>query len=201
MAWCVREGFWANIQKLNMVYVWVWFYLLFPRWCFFLPFLSLFHSSMAPAIEIGGVWPPLGIETFSPWEVPLLNTLILLTSGATVTVCHNAIIVGEKSISNQSLFATIFSAIFFYRFSGIRILSCFIYNFWFCLWFNFFYGYRFSWFSCFCWYLFFICLFISITLKSFYTPTPLWLWSSCLILTFCWCCLAFSICCCLLVRR
>jgi cytochrome c oxidase subunit 3 len=33
---------------------------------FFLPFLSLFHSSMAPAIEIGGVWPPLGIETFSP---------------------------------------------------------------------------------------------------------------------------------------
>ena len=105
----------ANIQNLlNMVYVWVWFYLLFPRWCFFFAFFwAFFHSSMAPAIEIGGVWPPLGIETFSPWEVPLLNTLILLTSGATVTVCHNAIIVGEKSISNQSLFATIFLAIFF----------------------------------------------------------------------------------------
>jgi len=80
---------------------------------FFAFFWAFFHSSMAPAIEIGGVWPPLGIETFSPWEVPLLNTLILLTSGATVTVCHNAIIVGEKSISNQSLFATIFLAIFF----------------------------------------------------------------------------------------
>ena len=30
---------------------------------------------------LGGVWPPKGIETFDPWHLPLLNTLILLTSG------------------------------------------------------------------------------------------------------------------------
>src|SRR4051794_23859317 len=29
---------------------------------------------------IGGVWPPKGIEVFDPWHLPLLNTLILLTS-------------------------------------------------------------------------------------------------------------------------
>ncbi|MCL4709958.1 MAG: cytochrome c oxidase subunit 3, partial [Pseudorhodoplanes sp.] len=34
---------------------------------------------------VGGIWPPKGIETFDPWHLPLLNTLILLTSGTTVT--------------------------------------------------------------------------------------------------------------------
>jgi len=59
------------------------------------------------------VWPPLGIETFSPWEVPLLNTLILLTSGATVTVCHNTLITGERSLAINSLIATVLLAILF----------------------------------------------------------------------------------------
>jgi len=85
---------------------------------FFAFFWAFFHSSMAPSIEIGGVWPPLGIETFSPWEVPLLNTLILLTSGATVTVCHNALIVGEKAIATQSLIVTIVLATVFTGFQA-----------------------------------------------------------------------------------
>jgi len=55
---------------------------------FFSFFWGFFHFSLAPAIQIGNVWPPLGIEIFSPWKVPLLNTLILLTSGLTVTLAH-----------------------------------------------------------------------------------------------------------------
>src|SRR5882762_8162439 len=39
---------------------------------------------------LGGQWPPKGIETFDPWHLPLLNTLILLTSGTTVTWAHPA---------------------------------------------------------------------------------------------------------------
>lgn len=59
---------------------------------FFLGFFwALFHSSLNPVFNIGGVWPPQGIETISPWSVPLLNTLILLASGATVTKAHYAI--------------------------------------------------------------------------------------------------------------
>ena len=80
---------------------------------FFAFFWAFFHSSTSPAIEIGGVWPPLGIETFSPWEVPLLNTLILLTSGATVTVCHNTLITGERGLAVQSLIATVILAAIF----------------------------------------------------------------------------------------
>jgi len=39
----------------------------------------------------GGVWPPQGIETFDPWHLPLINTLVLLTSGTTVTWAHHAL--------------------------------------------------------------------------------------------------------------
>lgn len=45
---------------------------------------------------IGGVWPPKGIETFDPWHLPLLNTLILLTSGTTVTWAHHALLHDDR---------------------------------------------------------------------------------------------------------
>ena len=52
---------------------------------FFLAFFwAFFHSSLAPTVEIGAMWPPKGIEVLDPWGVPFLNTLILLTSGASV---------------------------------------------------------------------------------------------------------------------
>ncbi len=65
---------------------------------FFAFFWSFFHASLAPAIQIGGVWPPLGIVVFNPWDVPLLNTVILLTSGAAVTWAHFAIRSSSKLV-------------------------------------------------------------------------------------------------------
>jgi cytochrome c oxidase subunit 3 len=55
----------------------------------------------------GGVWPPKGIETFDPWHLPLLNTLVLLLSGTTVTWAHHALIEGDRKGLKQGLWATV----------------------------------------------------------------------------------------------
>ncbi len=55
----------------------------------------------------GGVWPPKGIETFDPWHLPLLNTLILLTSGTTVTWAHHALLHDDRKGLKQALWLTV----------------------------------------------------------------------------------------------
>src|SRR5579883_2176024 len=76
-------------------------------------FWAFFHSSLAPAMEIGFIWPPLGIETFDPWSVPLINTFILLTSGATVTCVHLSVIVDRRSTTQVYFFLTLGLALCF----------------------------------------------------------------------------------------
>jgi cytochrome c oxidase subunit III len=56
---------------------------------------------------VGGVWPPKGIETFDPWHLPLVNTLILLTSGTTVTWAHHALLHNDRSGVKQALWITV----------------------------------------------------------------------------------------------
>ena len=76
-------------------------------------FWGFFHSSLSPTIEIGNIWPPLGIKVFNPFTIPLLNTIILLLSGCSVTFAHHAIILGNYKETIKSLNFTIFLAILF----------------------------------------------------------------------------------------
>jgi len=85
---------------------------------FFGFFWAFFHAALVPTYEIGGVWPPKGIEVFNPWEIPFLNTVILLTSGATCTWAHHSIIAGDRK---GSIFALILTLILALIFSGFQL--------------------------------------------------------------------------------
>nr|UAM92181.1 cytochrome c oxidase subunit III [Geosesarma faustum] len=80
---------------------------------FFSFFWAFFHSSLSPTMEIGMYWPPLGIQTFNPFQIPLLNTTILLSSGATVTWAHHAIMEANHNQAIQSLSMTIILGFYF----------------------------------------------------------------------------------------
>lgn len=76
-------------------------------------FWAFFHASLSPAIEIGAVWPPVSINPFDPWGIPLVNTFILVLSGATVTWAHHEICAGRKEPAKIALLLTILLALLF----------------------------------------------------------------------------------------
>ncbi|HCR85911.1 MAG TPA: cytochrome c oxidase subunit 3 [Alphaproteobacteria bacterium] len=59
------------------------------------------------------VWPPEGIKTFDAWDLPFMNTLILLLSGTTVTWAHHALLHGDRRGLKQGLGLTVFLGVMF----------------------------------------------------------------------------------------
>jgi cytochrome c oxidase subunit 3 len=85
---------------------------------FFAFFWAYFHSSLAPAIEIGSVWPPWRIVPFNPWGIPFLNTCILLLSGVTITYVHHSIIRGNLENAVEGFVYTVGLAFLFTLFQA-----------------------------------------------------------------------------------
>src|SRR3990167_7292325 len=78
-------------------------------------FWAFFDASLFPSTAevVGGVWPPKDIHVLNPFELPLLNTLILLCSGTTVTWAHHALIHGDRDGLKKGLWLTIALGVLF----------------------------------------------------------------------------------------
>ncbi len=81
-------------------------------------FWAFFNSALYPhafvdspealwQITSAAAWPPASIQTFDPWHLPFINTLILLLSGTTVTWAHHALIEGDREGLKKGLLLTV----------------------------------------------------------------------------------------------
>jgi cytochrome c oxidase subunit III len=106
------RGFHNPVVQVSMRYGMVLFIasevMFFVAW-----FWAYFNAALFPTVQIEGQWPPPGVQTFDTWDLPFLNTLILLTSGITVTWAHHALREGNRKHFLQGLLLTIFLGICF----------------------------------------------------------------------------------------
>nr|BAX77942.1 cytochrome oxidase subunit 3 [Homonota fasciata] len=86
-------------------------------------FWAFYHSSLAPTPELGGCWPPTGISPLDPFEVPLLNTAVLLASGVTITWSHHSIMAGHRKEATYALFMTILLGAYFTALQAMEYLE------------------------------------------------------------------------------
>jgi len=80
---------------------------------FFSFFWAYFHISLSPNIYLGLVWPPHFLNILDPYSLPLWNTIILLSSGVTVTYAHRGILAGSRYSSLDGLYWTVLYGVFF----------------------------------------------------------------------------------------
>ena len=80
---------------------------------FFGFFWSYFYYSFNPSFALGGVWPPKYLDVPDAFKIPALNTLLLVSSGLTITWAHYAITSKNKAEAISGLLVTILLAIIF----------------------------------------------------------------------------------------
>ena len=116
----LRYGMIMFIASEVMFFV-AWFWIFFE--------MALFHefrtqSGIEEVRAAWATWPPKGIESVPAWNLPLLNTLILLLSGTTVTWAHHALQTGDRRAAKIGLLLTIilgalFTAVQVYEYQHI----------------------------------------------------------------------------------
>ena len=109
-----HEGFHTPVVQLHLRYGMILFIasevMFFVAW-----FWAYFDAALFPSTipAVGGTWPPHGMVVLNPFGFPLLNTMILLCSGCTVTWAHHALINGHREGLIKGLWCTIALGILF----------------------------------------------------------------------------------------
>lgn len=122
----IREGSFQGVHTLNVIKILRLGILLFilSELIFFVSFFwCYFHISLSPSVEIGRIWPPDNFNVFNPFNIPLLNTIILLSSGVSITLCHHRILNRNYFLSKISIIITILLGVLFTFFQYIEYME------------------------------------------------------------------------------
>nr|YP_010937205.1 cytochrome c oxidase subunit III [Iassus lateralis]WIW75748.1 cytochrome c oxidase subunit III [Iassus lateralis]WKW94148.1 cytochrome c oxidase subunit III [Iassus lateralis]WLN32153.1 cytochrome c oxidase subunit III [Iassus lateralis] len=112
----VRESTFQGIHNKKIMTMMKWGMMLFilSEVLFFTSFFwAFFHASLAPSIELGMKWPPTGIISLNEMNIPLLNTIVLLTSGISITWAHHSILLKKLNQTLKSMMLTILLGMYF----------------------------------------------------------------------------------------
>jgi len=75
-----------------------------------------------PSVQAGATASPAGtVEAFStmgPWPIPTINTMLLLTSGVTLTLAHHALIAGKRALTVSWMWVTVLLGVLFLFLQG-----------------------------------------------------------------------------------
>jgi cytochrome c oxidase subunit 3 len=109
------QGYHTSLVQANLRLGFILF--LVSEAMFFITFfVSHFYYALSPSIWIGCTWPPKGIEAVNPFGVPLLNTVILVSSGFGVTYSHRCMLAGDRRGVTIGLLHSIVLGFFFILF-------------------------------------------------------------------------------------
>ena len=119
----LRYGMIMFIMQEAMFFV-GWFWMFFE--------LGLFHKMRArwdtAVLENAPAYADSmapGIHAIDPWNLPLMNTVVLLLSGTTVTWAHHAIIHNDRKGAKWGLGLTVLLGVFFTFLQGVEYLEAF----------------------------------------------------------------------------
>lgn len=88
---------------------------------FFLSFFwAFFHRRISPTVELGQMWPPISISPFNPIGTPLLNTILLLSSGVSITWSHHEMLKRNYKKTKIALSLTICLGVVFSMLQGFE---------------------------------------------------------------------------------
>nr|YP_010526596.1 cytochrome c oxidase subunit III [Megaxyela euchroma]UXP85888.1 cytochrome c oxidase subunit III [Megaxyela euchroma] len=121
-----RESTYQGLHTQTVVNGMRWGMILFiiSEVFFFISFFwAYFHSSLSPNIEIGNLWPPMGITPFNPFQIPLLNTAILLSSGMSITWAHHSLKENNFNQTLQGLSMTVLLGVYFSILQGYEYME------------------------------------------------------------------------------
>jgi len=115
----VIQGAYTQRVQLN-ISIGMMLFILSEVMFFFGFFWSYFHFSLNPSDAIQGNWPPVSVESIFAYGLPLINTVILLSSGITLTWSHFALFKNNKTESVIGLILTIILGLIFTKIQFIE---------------------------------------------------------------------------------